>query len=182
MDREEKLQALRHIGMTMQADVVVVSVLSFLAGRLDRVHFVADVEGASIAAYFSLHSRLWPRVPFRAEIDGTPVSHPLAFIERAALRDEDVYVQVDFAGSDPPEWYKAVLEESVQDARQYIEASMARVRSQIDMALDVYRTANDALVQADEEKQAYLRFALQRARDDIKSLSSRLQELESQLD
>lgn len=181
MERADKLAALRHLGMAMQAEGAVLPVLAFLAGRLDRVHFVNDLEGASLAVQLSVAPRIWPRVPFRATVDGTPVHHPLAFIERAALRDDDVYVRADFGAAEPPPWYRAVLQEGVEDPRHYVEVAMQRVRQEIDMALDVYRTANELMDSADEEDRAYLRFALEKAQADIRALSSRLEMMQMQL-
>lgn len=183
MDRAQKLAALRHVGMAMQGDPAVISLLAFFAGRLDRVHFVSDLEGAGYAVTLSVSPRIWPRIPFRATIEGMPVPHPLAFIERAALDDEDIYVKVDFGAAEPPEWYRAVMETEVQDPRQYVEAAMRRVRQEIDLALDVYRTASEALEAnpGDEEHREYLRFALRNAREEIRTLSGRLEKMEAQL-
>ena len=181
MDRADKLDALRQIGMTVQDDGATIPVLAFLSGRLDDVHFVSDLEGARVGVHFSLQTRLWPRIPFRATIDDTTLHNALAFIERMAVRDDDIYVRVNFPGSQIPAWYERVAEDSVQDPRHYLEASMDRMRDQIDFSLDVYRTANEEFDEADDEHRAYLRFALEKARLDIRALNARLAELETHM-
>lgn len=182
MDRGDKLNALRYIGMAMQGDGAVVPVLSFLAGRLDKVHFVMDTEGADVSIHLAVSSRVWPRIPCKAVIDGTVVNHPFAIIDRLALRDDEIYVRVDFGVLEPPEWFKNVLESGVQDPRQYLEGSIQRIREQIDLALDVYRTASELVADAeDEQKREYLRFALEKAREEIRALSAKLRDLELQM-
>lgn len=182
MGRAQKLSALRHIAVAMQADGALVPLFAFLAGRLDQVHFVTDLEGANLAIHLSVAPRVWPRVPVRITIDGAAVHHPLAFIERAALRDDDIYVRVDFGVVDPPEWYQDVLEGGVQDPRHYVEAAIQRVRQEIDLALDVYRTASEMMASTNDEDREYLRFALQKAQGDIRALSGRLQAMEEELE
>lgn len=174
----EKLDVLRQIGMAMHADGGVVPLLAFLAGRLDRVHFVSDLEGAPVAVQLAVSPRIWPRVPFRGTVDGVTITHPLAFIERCAVRDDDIYVQVTFGGGTPPEWYQNVVEEGVADRRHYVEAALDKVRQEIDTALDLYRTANEAMESAEGDELRYLQFALRKAEDDIRQLSSRLREME----
>lgn len=175
----DKLDALRHIGMAMHADGAVLPLLAFFAGRLDRVHFVSDLEGARVAVQLAVSPRIWPRVPFRGTIDGVTITHPLAFIERCALRDDDIYVQVTFGGGMAPEWYQNVVEEGVADQRHYVEAAMEKVRQEIDTALDLYRTANEAMESAEGEELRYLQFALRKAQEDIRYLSGRLREMEA---
>lgn len=182
MDRGKKLAALRHLGIAMQADGHILPLLAFFAGRLDRIHFVSRLDGANLAVNLSVSPRIWPRVPFRALIDGAPVAYPLAFIERAALRDDDIYIKVDFGTLEPPQWYRDVLQEEVADPRSYVEEAIRRVRQEIDLALDVYRTASEALESASEGEREFLRFALRNAREEIRTLSSQLESMENQLE
>jgi len=94
VQRATKLNALRHIAMAA-GDPGLIPVLAFLAGRLDRVHFVEDLGEAEVAVHLSLNRRLWPRTPFRSQVDGATITNPIMFIDIVALRDVDVFVRVD---------------------------------------------------------------------------------------
>lgn len=179
MDRAAKLTALRNIGMTI-GDASVIPVLSFLAGRLDTIHFVPEVDDARVWVHFSINTRLWPRVPFRAQVDQTPVNHPIALIEWLALRDDPIHIRTDVAG-DPPEWLAAVLEEEALSPREALEASIQGIREKIDLALDAYRAANEAFPEADEEERRYLSYVLGQAKEEMKALNAQLNELERQV-
>ena len=155
MKRAAKLNALRQIAMSA-GEPSLIPVLAFLAGRLDRVHFVEDVGEAEVAVHLSLNRRLWPRLPFRSQVDGATINNPIMFIDIVALRDVDVYVRVDLGVGDPPQWYTDVLETFVPDHRSALEASIEQIREKIDLALDAYRTASEGLATAAEEERAYL--------------------------
>lgn len=180
MGRSAKLNALRHIAMTM-GDGTLIPVLSFLAGRLDRVHFVRDLEGADVWIHLSGSMRLWPRTPFRASIDGAAIHNPITFIDIAALRDDDVYVRVDLSSDEAPEWYRNVLEDEVQDPKARIQASIEQVRDKTNLALDAYRTASEALDAADEDQRKYLTFVLETAKEEMRALNAQLTQLENSL-
>ena len=180
MDRSAKLNALRQIAMTF-AEGPLIPVLSFFAGRLDGIRFVRETEGAAVSVYLSSNMRLWPHIPFRAVIDGTPVNNPIAFIEKMALRDDPIYIHVEFGAGGVPKWYRDVLEEGVVDERLRMETRIEEIRRKIDLALDAYRTANDVAHTADEEEQKYLRFVLNKAKDEMRELNQKLNELETLL-
>jgi len=180
MDRKVKLNVLRHLAMSM-GDQMMVPILSFMAGRLDRIHFVRNLEGAKVAVTLAPGARLWPKVPFRAEIDGAPVPHPIAFIESLALRDDDILIRVDFPALETPKWYQDALEDDPTDPRDQLEESIDQIRAKIDLALDAYRTASEALDEATEEKRQYLRFVLEKAKTDMRALNSQLSALEMKL-
>lgn len=180
MDRRVKLNVLRQLAMSM-GDPMMGAFLSFLAGRLDRVHFVESHSGGAVRVTLSPGARLWPRVPFRAEIDGKPVPHPIAFIEAMALRDDDTFVKVDFGAMEAPAWYREAVSDGALDSRSQLEASIERIRRQIDLALDAYRTANEALGGAGEEERQYLRFVLEKAKSELRTLNAQLSSLETKL-
>lgn len=180
MDRKLKLNVLRQLAMTM-GDQTMVPILSFLAGRLDQIHFVRNLEGADVAVTLSPGARLWPRVPFRSDIDGASVNHPLAFIERMAMRDDDILIRVEFGALETPQWYLEVLTDDVEDPRHQLEESIDQLRNQIDLALDAYRTASDAIDGADDDERKYLRFVLDKAKSEMRSLNAQLSELEMKL-
>mgnify|MGYP001362140749 CR=1 FL=1 len=181
MDRQVKLNALRNVAMAMgEAAAPLGPLLGFFAGRIDGVRFVKDDSDASLYVYLATASRLWPKLPFRAKIDGEAVNNPFAFIERAALRDDPIEVKVDFGVDAVPEWYEAAVERSA-DPREALHESIEQIRRKIDLALDVYRTASEARVTASEEEQAYLRFVLEKAKAEMRELNLRLTRLEEQL-
>lgn len=180
MDRKVKLNVLRQLAMTI-GDPMMAPTLSFLAGRLDQVHFVHDLEGANVAVTLSPGTRLWPRVPFRAEIDNSPVNHPIAFIERMALRDDDIFVRVEFGALDIPPWYEEALVEGAVDPRAQLEESIDQIRDKIDLALDAYRTASESFDEASEEERKYLRFVLEKAKSEMRALNAQLNDLEMKL-
>lgn len=177
MDREAKLHALRQIAILMNEGALL-PLLSFFAGRLDKVRFVKDLTDAGVGVHLSTNMRLWPRIPFRAEIDGRQVNNPIAFIEQMALRDDDLFVRVEVGTDEAPSWLEPVLEEYAQGRRDALETSIDQIRDKIDLALDAYRTASDALDEADSEHRKYLKFVLEKAKEDMRTLNARLDELE----
>ena len=180
MSRSAKLNALRHIGMSA-GDPSLIPLLAFLAGRLDQVHFVQDVAEAEVSVHISLNTRLWPRMPFRAQIDGAAVNNPIMFIDIVALRDVDVYVRVDFGTAEPPLWYAEVLESFIPDPKSALELSIQQIREKIDLALDAYRTASEGLSTRGEEERAYLKFVVEKAKSEMRALNLQLAELESKI-
>lgn len=180
MDRKIKLNVLRQLATSM-GDPMMAPILSFLAGRLDRIHFVEAHEGGRANVTIAAGIRLWPRSPFRAEIDGMPVNHPIAFIERMALRDDDLWIRVDFGASEIPAWYQEALVENAMNQRHQLEESIDQIREKIDLALDAYRTANEAIDEATESDRKYLRFVLEKAKTELRTLNGQLTDLEMKL-
>ena len=180
MNRAAKLNALRQIGMSA-GEPGLIPLLAFFAGRLDRVHFVEDVGEAEVAVHLSLNQRLWPKLPFRSQVDGATITNPIMFIDIVALRDVDVYIRVDLGVVDPPEWYTDVLETFVPDHRSALEVSIEQIREKIDLALDAYRTASEGLGTTDEEGRTYLKFVVEKAKADMRALNAQLSELESKI-
>lgn len=180
MSRSAKLNALRHIGMAA-GDGSLIPLLAFLAGRLDRVHFVQDVGEADVSVHISLNMRLWPRLPFRAQVDGATINNPIMFIDIVALRDDDIYVRVDLGTIEPPPWYAEVLDSFTPGRKSALEVSIEQIREKIDLALDAYRIANEGLSSRGEEERAYLKFVVEKAKAEMRALNSQLAELESRI-
>jgi len=180
VSRSTKLNALRHIGMAA-GDASLIPVLAFLAGRLDQVHFVEDPAGAQVSVHFSLNMRLWPRLPFRAQVDGAAITNPIMFIDIVALRDVDIYVRVDLGTAEPPQWYTEALESSLPGQKNALEHSIEQIREKIDLALDAYRTATEGLATTDEAQRAYLKFVVEKAKSEMRALNLQLAELESKI-
>lgn len=178
MGRSAKLNALRHIAMTL-GEGSLIPLLSFMAGRLDRIHFVKQLEGAKQWVHLSGNLRLWPRTPFRAQIDGADIQNPITFIDIAALRDDELFVKVDLATNHEPEWYRDVLEDEPEDPKTRLQDSMNEVREKTNLALDAYRTANEEISGAGEDEKEYLVFVLEQAKEDMRTLNAELSRLET---
>ncbi|HEY8485899.1 MAG TPA: hypothetical protein VIL11_00770 [Limnochordales bacterium] len=181
MDRQRKLDALRRIAMILRPDGPLLVLFGFLAGRLDRVLFVRQLEGAHVAVQLSADSRIWPRVPFRARVGEETVLNPIAFVDLMATRDDDIYVRVDLPYGEEPGWYREVLVDQPLDWRTTLEQATMRVRERIDFALDVYRTAAPLVEKATGEERRRLEFILETARAEIQGLSRKLSELQARL-
>ncbi|WP_324717025.1 hypothetical protein U7230_01730 [Carboxydochorda subterranea] len=179
--RQEKLEALRHVAMLMRPDGPLLVLFGFLAGRIDQVEFVRNLEGVAVAVQLSLDGRIWPRVPFRGRVQEEPILNPVAFVDLVALRDDEIYVRVDFPWGQEPEWYARVAQDSAVDRKERLAGAIERIRQRIDFALDVYRTAQPLIAGSSEEERRRLQFVVQTARDEIQALSRQLSELESEL-
>ena len=181
MDRARKLEVLRRVAMVLRPEGPLLVLFGFLAGRLDRVHFVRSLEGAGVAIQLSADSRIWPRVPFRGRVGEETVLNPIAFVDLVATRDDDLYVRVDFPYGDEPGWYREVAQDAPQDWRASLEEATLRVRERIDFALDAYRAAAPLVEKATGEERRRLQFVLETARTEIQGLSRQLSELQARL-
>ena len=181
MDRARKLEVLRRVAMVLRPEGPLLVLFGFLAGRLDRVHFVRSLEGASTAVHLSVDSRIWPRVPFRGRVGDEQILHPIAFVDLVAPRDDDIYVKVDFPYGEEPGWYREVVFDAPQDWRATLEQATMRVRERIDFALDVYRAAAPLVEKATGEERKRLQFVIETARAEIQGLSRQLSELQAKL-
>jgi hypothetical protein len=186
IDRRAKWIAIRNYAASAPMDVGRVAILSFLAGRLDQVHFVRDLEGARVALRLTNPRRLVvPGPPFQAVVDGVPVPNPMLFIAAMAERDDAIYVRLDFDGAEEADWYQAVLEEGAGRAGRAAEEDprwrIDLLRERVNHALDVYRECRRLLDEGHPEREAELRFFLDMARTEMADLSREIRELGAQL-
>lgn len=181
-ERERKLEALRRLAAVLKPDGTLLVLFGFLAGRLDSVHFVRQLEGASVAVQLSVDTRIWPRLPFRGHVDGETILNAVAFADAIALRDDPIHVRVDFPWEREPEWYRAVAQDAPQSRRERLEQAIGQLRARIDLALDVYRMAKPKLPSSDEEERHRLQFMIRTAQEEIQALGRQLSELEAELD
>ncbi|MDI3316979.1 MAG: hypothetical protein QJR14_05115 [Bacillota bacterium] len=186
IDRRAKWVALRNYAGSAPMDVGRVALLAFLAGRLDQVHFVRDLEGARVTLRLTQSRRLVvPGPPFQAVVDGVPIPNPMLFIAAMAERDDAIYVQLEFDGAEDADWYQAVLEESAGEAGGNLEEDprwrIELLRERVNHALDVYRECRRLLAEGHPEREAELKFFLSMARTEMADLSREIRELGAQL-
>ncbi len=181
MDRQTRLDVLRRVAMMLRPEGPLLVLFGFLAGRIERVIYVRRLDEAPVGVHLSADSRIWPRIPFRARVDGETILNPIAFVDLMALRDDDIYVRVDFPWGEEPPWYREAAQDGAQDRRTVLEQAASRVKERIDFALDVYRVAAPLVQGASEEERRRLQFVLETARSEIQSLSRQLSELQALL-
>ena len=152
--------------------------LGFLAGRLERVHFVESLEGAPVAVRFAAgRRRIWPGVPFQAVIHDVPVPSPAMLVSALLVSAEDICVRIDSDAVTASDAFAEVVEpmyEGAAPARETPTERAARLRARIDETLDVYRACREALEGGDPEREAEVRFFLVMAEREIQALSRQL--------
>jgi hypothetical protein len=172
------------LGQHLSGSADLVYLLGFLAGRLDRVHFVRDLEGAPVALRFAFgRRRVWPAVPFQGVIRGVPVPAP-AFVVSALLEsDDDIFVRVDAEEiTESPGYSEIVLPsyQAVVGGGASLQERVANLRARIDQTLDIYRACREVLATGDPERQGEIRFFLNLAQREIEALSRQLQAVQSE--
>ncbi|MBX6378513.1 MAG: hypothetical protein IRY95_08185 [Clostridia bacterium] len=162
----------------------MITLLGFLAGRLDRVHFVRSLDQARVAARLSTRpGTLWPHRSFEGFVDGVPVPSPFLFIAALVERDDDIFVNLDFPGAGEAPWYQTVLADAPQDlAAANPEERMEELRQRIDHTLDVYAECQRLLQNGAGEREQELSFFLNLARMEMQALSRELNSLRQELD
>ncbi|HVB09643.1 MAG TPA: hypothetical protein VNM16_04680 [Bacillota bacterium] len=173
----KKHDVLVHLGMVMPANPEVAYLIGFLAGRLERVHIVEDLEGAPVAIRFAAgRRRLWPGVPFQGVIRGVPVPSPAMVVSALLESAEDICVRIDaeevMASPDFADVVEPSFEALAEPERPAERA--ARLRARIDQTLDVYRACREALAEGDAERAAEVRVFLGMAEREIQALSRQL--------
>ena len=112
VSRVKKLEALGNFTKLVGDDPVLAYLMGFLTGQVDRVHFVHDPQGADISLKLSQErATVWPGEPFRANVGGVVIPHPIAFVRAVgqAHSDRQICVSLNFERSDQTEWYQEVL-------------------------------------------------------------------------
>ncbi|QZA32213.1 hypothetical protein [Hydrogenibacillus sp. N12] len=167
-NRKAKWEAIRRFVETGVQDPGRLALLSFLAGRLERVRLMRSLEFSDIGVKLSTRrSGLWPRVLYEGFIRGVPIPDPILFI--AAMVDDDAPIDVvlDFDGVEEAEWYARVAYRDARDPRLDPERAKVELRAAIDRALDIYQAAREQFDPSFVEM----------ARRDIERLSAELRSL-----
>ena len=186
VDPRKKLDALILFGSRVGSHPEMAYLLGFLAGRLDRLHFVRSLEGAPVAVRLAAgRRRLWPGSPFEATVRGVPVPAPGLFVAALCDSDDDICVQIELDDLAELVWFRDLLVDAYADLRggpqRRLDESIDQVRGRIDDALDIYRECRRVLEDEPGEREGHLRFFLKMAESEIEGLSRQLTTLNQQL-
>ncbi|MBX6350509.1 MAG: hypothetical protein IRZ11_03230 [Clostridia bacterium] len=185
--RRDKLKALLQFGAQVADDPMLQLLVGFLAGQVDRVHFVRSLDGATIGVRVALGRRaVWPARGFHATVRGVPVPVPAALVSVLSETSDPIALQVVFDGMEGALWLQKVLHDDLAEATRAPEArradDLAALRARIDQALDVYNECRRLLEDGDPAREKELRFFLDLARREIESLGAEFQRLRAGLD
>lgn len=184
-DRRTLLEAVMRLGRQLPQSPDMAFLLGFLAGNLDRLHFVRSLEGAPVAISVAAGRRhIWPGSVFDAKVHQVPIPLPAMLVSALAENDEPICIHV--ALDDPQEaaFFDEITEDSysgIASPEDTLQARVQGVRSRIDQALDVYRECRRLLANAQGEDEARLKFFLGLAQREIEGLSQQLKELNARL-
>lgn len=185
--RRDKLNALLQLGARVADEPMLQLLIGFLAGHVERVHFVRSLEGAPIAVRIAMGRRaVWPGQGFHATVRGVPIPVPVALVSVLAETDDPIALQLVFDGMEAAFWLQKVLHDNIADAtrspRARVRENMEELRARIDQALDVYRECRQLLESGDPSREQELKFFLDLARSEIGNLSQELERLKSTLE
>lgn len=187
VSRAKKLEALGNFTKLVGDDPVIAYLMGFLTGQVDRVHFVRDPRGADISLKLSQERfTVWPGEPFRANVGGVVMPHPIAFVRAVgqAHADRQICVSLNFERADEAEWYQEVLLPDLSYVKQGIEAAEQEAKSlrrEMDHALDIYAECKRLLGKSGDERKAELDYYMSVAQIQMKLLSGKLEEVSMQL-
>ncbi len=185
-DRRTLLEAVIRMGKHMPQNPDMAFFLGFLAGNLDRLHFVRSLEGAPVAIHLSAGRRhIWPGPMFDAKVRQVPVPMPGMLVSALVENDDPICVHV--ALDDPLEaaFFEPLTVDSYDDVRpgrqDTLRERVSDLHHRIDQALDIYRECRQLLEANEGEDEKHLRFFLGVAQDEIEGLSHQLKHLNVRL-
>ncbi len=186
MNKKEKFDLLTEYGKLVNNNSSLVLLVGFLAGRLENVRFVRELDKGGVQVRLrDPRGRLWGTKLFEATINGTPLPDP--FLLCAALRDDKrpVHVRIDFADREKEERFRQLSAPSSQEAmapEEEAEERLASLHDEVDRALDIYNECRKRLGdEPREDRQEELQFFLRLAEDQIETLSERIDELRDEI-
>ena len=184
MERQrEKMIALMNLSRMLPHHPGLMMLLGFLAGRLDRLHFVATLDEADPAAarivLSTPHARIWTGRWFRAWIGQAEVPDPVVLISALAERDGDIYLALDIGPR--PAWLEAVLAPAAVPEPADPRDRLEELRERVDRALDIYNECRRQLEQGDEQRREELEFFLELARREVEELGREIQRLKQEI-
>ena len=187
ISRTKKLEALNNFTKQVGDDPVLAYLMGFLTGQVDRVHFVRDPRGADISLKLS-QDRLtvWPGEPFRANVGGVMMPHPIAFVRAVgqAHTERQICVSLNFERADEAVWYQEVLLPDVSHVQLGIQAAEEEAKSlrlEMDHALDIYAECKRLMEESGSERKGELDYYMSVAETQMKLLSAQLEEVSAQL-
>lgn len=185
----EKLRALLQFAAMVQGSPALVLLLGFLAGQIDRVHFVSDLGGAPVAIRLSSgRRRIWPSPPFEATLRGVNVPDPVTLVSALSGNQDPICLSIEFEGAQSEAWYQNLVVPRYIDVaagrtaeHRAAEHRLEDLRRQIDHALDVYNECRRLLEEGDPAREAELQIFKEMAERELKECSEQLARLESTL-
>jgi hypothetical protein len=187
ISRTKKLEALNNFTKQVGDDPVLAYLMGFLTGQVDRVHFVRDPRGADISLKLS-QDRLtvWPGEPFRANVGGVMMPHPIAFVRAVgqAHTERQICVSLNFERADEAAWYQEVLLPDVSHVQLGIQAAEEEAKSlrlEMDHALDIYAECKRLMEESGSERKGELDYYMSVAETQMRLLSAQLEEVSAQL-
>ncbi len=185
VDRTQKLEAINNFTVMVGNDPAFAYLMGFLAGQVDRVHFVRDPAGADISLRLSQAKlTVWPAEPFRAMVGGVIVPNPIAFVAAVNNSDKPICVSLNFERSDEAPWYRQVLLPDVSyvaDTTKAAEEEATALRAEMDRALDIYAECKKLLETDQGERKKELDYYMTVAQEQMRQLSSKLEQVNAQL-
>jgi len=183
--RGKKLEVLHNFSLMVIRHPLISYLMGFLTGQVDRVHFVADLKGAEVAVKLTMRRKaLWPNEPFQATVSGVSMPNPVAFVQAVSGKQSDICVMLDFDNAEDTPWYQEVLLPDVSYVKDTLEAAQeesSRLKREMDRVLDIYRECKAMLNAATPEKKKEMEFYIGVAEQQLKQLSSQLDELNAKM-
>lgn len=183
-DQPTKIEAIARLGRHLPQHPDLFFLLGFLAGNLDRVHFVRSLEGAPVTVRLVAGRRqIWPHPVFDATVRGVPLPMPGMVVSALAGNDDPICVQVLLDDPADSAYFEPLTIDGFADVRgdvQTLQERVQSIRGQIDQSLDIYRECRRLLGQGEDEK--HLQFFLGLAQNEIEGLGAELTRLRTALD
>lgn len=178
--KAQKVKAVYNFTTMVTKDPAIAYFMGFIAGNIDRIHFVKDLTGAEIAVELSIgRTRIWPQEPFKAVVRNITMPNPLALVHSIINETTPVCICLNFEGVNETQWYQEVL---LPDASYVVspehaaEEHLRVLWKAMDSTLDIYRECKDTLRQ-DPGRQEELQHYMNTAEEHLKVLSREIEEI-----
>ncbi len=181
ISRSKKMDALFNFGIMTGQNPWFSFLTGFLIGQIDRVHFLRDLTGASVAVKMSVRrAAVWPHEPFKATVRGVSMPNTIALVKSVSEEDTPICVSLEFDHADETPWYQDILLPNlsfVKDPAQAAEEESRTLWQEIDRTLDVYRECRALFNEASPERRKELAYYMQIAESQMKELSKQMEDL-----
>ncbi len=185
ISRSEKLEAINNFAVLVGNEPALAYLMGFLAGQVDRVHFVRDTVGADVSLRLSQGKiTVWPAEPFRAMVGGVIVPNPMAFVAAVSKTSTPICVSLAFERSDEVPWYRQVVLPDVSYVKASAEAAeeeATALRAEMDRALDIYAECMRLVEAESGARKRELDYYMSVAQEQMRQLSIKLDEVNAQL-
>ncbi len=182
--RAQKLEAVYNFGLMVGQNPWFSFLVGFLAGQIERVHFVRDLKGADIAVSLSARRAIiWPNDPFKATVRGVSMPNTFVLVKSVADDPSPICVDLDFDHREETDWYQTVVLPSVsyiKDPEEAMHNESEDLWNQMDRTLDLYRECR-SLLQDDDQRKQELQYYMNLAEGQMRNLSRQMDELNRQM-